>query len=65
MPNRALPLMKKLTPMRDGSLLEDDALWPSGAKTIEQRTLDLLNDGYVLVDTRIDGTRLFERRVGD
>ena len=58
----ALPLTKRLTPMRDGSLKEDDQVWPAGTKTIEQRTLDLLNDGYVLMDTRIDATRLFRRR---
>jgi len=29
---------------------------------IEQRTLELLDHGYALVSTRIDGSRLFERR---
>ncbi len=58
---RSIPPTKKLTPMRDGGLLENDNLWPPGSKTIEQRTLELLNDGYALLDTRIDGTRLFER----
>ena len=48
--------------MADGSLLENDDLWPTGAKSIEQRTLELLDDGYVLLNTRIDGSRLFERR---
>ena len=48
--------------MPDGGLLENDHLWAPGSKTIEQRTLELLNDGYALLDTRIDGTRLFERR---
>ena len=48
--------------MRDGALLEDDQQWAPGHKTIEQRTLELLNDGYALISTRIDGSRLFERR---
>jgi hypothetical protein len=48
--------------MPDGGLLENDDIWPAGAKTIEQRTLELLNEGYSLRDTRIDGTRLFERK---
>ena len=56
-----MPLTKRLTPQSDGSLLEDDDIWPSGAKTIEQRTLELLDDGYRLRSTRIDGSRLFER----
>jgi hypothetical protein len=48
--------------MPDGSLLENDDLWPAGEKSIEQRTLELLDDGYILRSTRIDGSRLFERR---
>ena len=48
--------------MPDGSLLENDDRWQPGSKTIEQRTLELLNEGYVLLDTRIDGSRLFQRR---
>ncbi|MDE3076693.1 MAG: hypothetical protein KGJ86_14845 [Chloroflexota bacterium] len=60
-PNATMPLTKKLTPMRDGSLLENDDLWPAGAKTIEQRTLELLNEGYALLDKRVDGSRFFRR----
>ena len=56
------PLTKRLSPTPDGRLLENDDVWPAGAKTIEQRTLELLNEGYSLLDTRIDGTRLFERK---
>ena len=41
--------------------MENDESWSPGAKTIEQRTLELLDDGYALVSTRIDGSRLFER----
>ena len=48
--------------MRDGGLLENDERWSPGSKTIEQRTLELLDDGYALISTRIDGSRLFERR---
>jgi hypothetical protein len=48
--------------MHDGSPREDDDLGSAGAKTIEQRTLELLNEGYALVDTRVDGSRLFWRR---
>jgi hypothetical protein len=48
--------------MPDGSLLENDDVWLPGQKTIEQRTLELLDQGYALVDTRIDGSRFFERR---
>jgi len=62
MPNRDSPFTKRLTPLRDGALLEDDQQWAPGHKTIEQRTLELLNDGYALISTRIDGSRLFERR---
>jgi len=51
-----------LTPLRDGVLLEDDESWSPGSKTIEQRTLELLDEGYALISTRIDGSRLFERR---
>lgn len=59
-PNGNRPPTKRLTPMPDGSLLENDERWEPGAKTIEQRTLELLELGYALRDTRIDGTRLFE-----
>ena len=62
MPYEAMPLTKRLTPMRDGSLLENEDRWPAGATTIEQRTLELLNEGYALVDTHVDGSRLFEHR---
>jgi hypothetical protein len=48
--------------LRDGGLLENDESWSPGEKTIEQRTLELLDHGYALVSTRIDGSRLFERR---
>jgi len=51
-----------LTPLRDGALLEDDQQWAPGHKSIEQRTLELLDAGYALISTRIDGSRLFERR---
>ena len=54
------PLTKRLSPTPDGRLLENEDVWPAGA--IEQRTLELLNEGYSLLDTRIDGTRLFERK---
>jgi len=60
-PNGDRPSDKVLIPLADGGLVEDDHHWPSGSKTIEQRTLELLNDGYALVTTRIDGTRLFKR----
>ena len=53
---------KALIPLADGAVLEDDYCWASGSKTIEQRTLELLEEGYELVTTRVDGTRLFERR---
>ena len=61
-PNGKTALTKRLTPMPDGTLLENDDVWPAGAKTIEQRTLELLDDGYVLRSTRIDGSRLFVSR---
>ena len=48
--------------MPDGGLLENDRSWAPGTMTIEQRTLELLDDGYSLISTRIDGSRLFERR---
>jgi hypothetical protein len=28
---------------------------------MQERTLELLNDGYALVSTRVDGTRVFTR----
>lgn len=56
------PLTKRLTPMPDGGLLNNDELWLPGSKTIEQRTRELLDNGYGLVSTRIDDSRLFERR---
>jgi hypothetical protein len=43
-------------------LAENDFQWAPGAKTIVERTLELLNEGYVLVSTHVDGSRLFERR---
>jgi len=61
-PNGNTPLSKRLTPMPDGSLLENDDVWEPGVKSIEQRTLELLDEGYALLSTRIDGSRLFERR---
>jgi len=63
-PNGKLPLTKSLVPLSDDALQEDDHRWSPGSKTIEQRTLELLDDGYALLTTRIDGTRLFERRTG-
>jgi hypothetical protein len=60
--NGQKPPTKRLTPMPDGSLLENEERWEPGAKTIEQRTLELLDDGYALIDTRIDGSRFFEHR---
>lgn len=56
------PINKALIPLPDGVLLEDDHQWAAGSKTIEQRTLELLEDGYALTKTRVDGTRLFVRR---
>ena len=61
-PNANVPLTKRLTPTPDGGLQENDHVWSPGSKTIQERTLELLNDGFALVDTRVDGTRLFERR---
>ena len=61
-PNGHSSLTKRLTPLRDGALLEDDQQWAPGHKSIEQRTLELLDAGYALISTRIDGSRLFERR---
>ncbi|MDE3076207.1 MAG: hypothetical protein KGJ86_12335 [Chloroflexota bacterium] len=61
-PNDKMPLTKSLIPLSDGGLLENEYRWPPGSKTIEQRTLELLDDGYALLSTHIDGTRLFERR---
>ncbi len=63
--NRKMPETKRLTPMPDGSLMENDHVWPAGAKSIEQRTLELLDAGYVLRDTRIDGSRRFEHATPD
>src|SRR5216684_301775 len=60
--NSYSPSTKRLTPLPDGVLLEDDESWSPGSKTIEQRTLELLDEGYALISTRIDGSRLFERR---
>jgi hypothetical protein len=61
-PNAHSPSTIRLTPLRDGGLLENDESWSPGEKTIEQRTLELLDHGYALISTRIDGSRLFERR---
>lgn len=61
-PNGHSPISKRLTPLPGGGLLEDDQHWAADSKTIEQRTLELLDEGYALISTRIDGSRLFERR---
>ena len=59
--NGATPLTKRLTPTPDGGLLENEQVWAAGTKSIEQRTLELLDEGYALLDTRVDGTRVFQR----
>jgi len=60
-PNGQHPASKVLVPLPDGGLFEDERRWPAGAKTMQERTLELLNDGYALVSTRVDGTRVFTR----
>ena len=62
MPADSGPKSLRLTPQPDGGLAENDFQWAPGAKTIVERTLELLNEGYVLVSTHVDGSRLFERR---
>ena len=62
-PNGAAPLTKSLVPLSDGALQENDFRWSPGSKTIQQRTLELLDDGYALLTTRIDGTRRFEMSI--
>ncbi|GEM_PF-6747785 len=53
------PVTKTLVPLPDGGMIENGSEWPPDAKTVQQRTLELLEEGYVLTTTRVDGTRLF------